>query len=219
MDKSGKAPHRSGYGAARLISDLMNPLLFPPVMLAVTGWLLGLSTVAIGSLFGFALLFYSFIPLASTLYLYRSKRIRSLDLPDRKTRNPLYLCSILSALAAVALSLAAGVLIPTGVLVITMVYLLNLIAGYLINLRWKMSMHAAGLATSGAILFCFSLLPFYPFSLTAGILSLIILLLLLPVTIWARYRLSVHSLPELFGGTAAGLLLTTIELVLLNNLW
>jgi membrane-associated phospholipid phosphatase len=44
-------------------------------------------------------------------------------------------------------------------------------------------------------------------------------LLLLPLMIWARYRLGVHTLAELLGGAIVGFLLTIVELSLFTNIW
>lgn len=213
------ARHRQHRGTARLISDLMNPLFLPPVVLITTSWMLGLSGYIIGLVTAIAFLFYSFIPLSLSLYLLKKKRITSLDLPNRKARNPLFLYAIISALAACLCFAFTTELSHPLLMMITTIYLINLITGLLINLRWKMSIHTAALASSGAIFFSFSYLSPFFLLLTAKILSLTILLVLLPLMIWARYRLSIHSLPELLGGALAGFMLTIIELFLLNNLW
>lgn len=205
-------------GTARLISDLMNPLIIPPAVLIITSWMLGLSGYTISLVFVIALLFYSLIPLSLGFYLFKKNRIASLDLPDRKARNPLFAYSIFSALAVCLCFAFTPELNHPLLLMITIVYLINLVIGFFINFRWKMSVHTAALASSGGMFFYFCYLSSFPF-LATEILSLIILLVLLPLMIWARYRLRIHSLPELFGGAVSGFLLTIVELLLLNNLW
>lgn len=206
-------------GIARLISDLMNPLVLPPIVIALSSWMLGLSGLVMSSVVGFSLLFYSLIPLWITFYLLRKKRIASLDLPDRKARNPLFIYGIFSATVAFAGFGATVQWTHPLLVIIAAVYLINLLIGFLVNLRWKMSIHTAALASAGAIFFVLPLISFSNPLPDTVILSLTILLLLLPLAVWARYRLSIHTLPELFGGAAAGFMLTVIELLLLNNLW
>lgn len=219
-DNNISLSHSSQYrGTARLISDLMNPLVIPPAVLIITSWMAGLSGYNIGSVAVVALFFYLLIPLSLGFYLLRKKRIASLDLPSRKARNPLYAYSIISALAACLCFAFTPELNHPLLMMITIVYLINLMIGFLINLRWKMSVHTAALASSGAIfLYSYYLSSSSPL-LATEILSLTILLVLLPLMIWARYRLRIHSLPELFGGVVTGFLLTIVELLLLNNLW
>lgn len=221
-NNSGLVHPPPGRQAARLASDLINPLILPPLVMAFTSWLVGLSGFVISSATGLAFLFYSIVPLAASFYLLKKKQISSLDLPRRKKRTPLFIYSIISALLASLCFAATEELTHPLLPMISIVFLANLVISSLVNLRWKMSIHTATLASSGAILLAFSFLfPSFGLvlSISARILPLLILLLLLPLVIWARRCLGVHSIPELLGGAAAGFVLTMIELPLLNNLW
>lgn len=204
-------------GMARLISDLLNPLFLPPVVLGLISWLLHLSNPAIGWIIGTSFIFYTIIPLIATFYLLNTDHISSLDLPRRKSRNKLFLISICSSFAALIcislMSYFAGP-IPT---IIASVFLFNPIFGLLINLVWKVSIHTAALATAGAIFLYLSQTGILTIS-TSYIFPLTILLLLLPLMIWARLQLRVHTRAELLGGALSGFVLTILALSMLTNL-
>lgn len=205
-------------GLARLISDLLNPLFLPPVVLGLVSWLLHLSGPAIGWIVGTSLIFYSIIPFLATFYLLSRNHIRSLDLPQRKSRSRLFVISIVSSFAAfLCISLMSYVTGPVPS-IIALTFLINLLAGFLINLTWKISIHTAALASAGAIFLFFSQTGVTTLS-TSNIFSLTILLVLLPLMIWARLQLRVHSMAELFGGALSGFALTILELSMLTNIW
>lgn len=206
-------------GPARLVSDLINPLILPPIVIGITSWLLGLVTGTVSWIMGISIFFYTLLPLAATYYLLSRNYISSLDLPERTSRNSLYLISIGCA-AIVFLSFS---LFDTGapwlIAAISLVYLINPLVGLIVNFVWKMSIHSAALSSAGAIFLFLAQFKLLPTLTDAYILSLTILLLLLPIMIWARYRLSIHTLAELFGGALVGFLLTILELSLMTNIW
>ncbi|NIT60891.1 MAG: hypothetical protein GWN00_33185 [Aliifodinibius sp.] len=206
-------------GAARLISDLGNPLLMPPAVFLGASILLGQPLFTALQVTGIAVICYSVLPFLLTLFMFRRGIIHSLDLPLRKTRTSLYAFSILSATIA---SLIIYQLTPTlhfFIFILSLVFLTNLTISFLLNLRWKVSVHSASVAVAGTIYYVIFLWGYTELHTTTLILSLIHLLLLLPVMMWARYHLSVHSLTELFGGAVAGVLLTIIELIIFTNIW
>lgn len=203
---------------ARLISDLMNPLFVPPVVIGILSWLLGSGFFSWFT--GMAILFYTLVPLASAFYLLYTSRISSLDLPERQPRQKIYALSIASAaMASVCFFLMVSAehqLIAT----ISLVFPINASIGFAINKKWKISVHAAALSTAGAIFLSLSGGVSNIFAGSAGqILYLSLLLLLLLIMAWARYRLNIHTLAELFGGAASGFLLTFLQLTILINIW
>ena len=206
-------------GPARLVSDLMNPLFLPPLVLSITGWLIGLPNWILGGVTVFALIFYTLIPLSTTIYLLKKNHISSLDLPERQSRNRLFIYSIASAFTAMLGFLFIQEVTHPLFAIIAVVYLINPTIGFIINFKWKMSIHTAAPSSAGAIFLSFSFFETVYASTGTEILSLSILFLLLPLMIWARYRLKIHTLPELFGGALTGFIFTFIELYLFNNLW
>ncbi|HEX6981877.1 MAG TPA: hypothetical protein VF181_03875 [Balneolaceae bacterium] len=202
---------------ARLVSDLINPLLLPPVVIGLASWMLGLPASSLSLIIVVCIFFYTLVPASATFYLLKKNHISSLDLPERRSRGRLFLFSI--ACAAVAFLCLRFILVFAHPLpgTLAFVFLLNPFIGFLINLKWKMSIHTAALSTAGAIFFVFSYLNLSG-SAWGDVLPVFILLLLMPPVIWSRYRLSIHSMSELLGGAVAGFLLTVIELSLLINL-
>lgn len=206
-------------GSARLISDLGNPLLMPPAVLLGTSILTSLPISSTLAITGTAAICFSLLPFLLTLCLFRKGIIHSLDLPIRKTRTVLYAFSILSSIIAYIIILQLSRPVIDIIMVILLTFIANLSITFLLNLRWKVSIHSASVAMAGIIYSLIYLWGISSFPTITLILSLFHLLLLLPMMMWARYKLSVHSLTELFGGAIAGILLTIIELIIFTNLW
>lgn len=205
--------------AARAISDIANPLFIPPVIFGLVGYFNHIAVEEMSWMIVLSLLFYTIIPLSITFYLLKSGKIESLDLPNRKARNKLFIYSVMSSSVG-SMILGVYFFFHHPFLSITAaVFFLNPLIGYFINLKWKLSMHTASVASGGAILFTLFYIssPFY--TSAAGIFSLLMLLILLPLMMWARYYLSIHTFAEIAGGACAGLVLTILELGLLIQLW
>lgn len=203
---------------ARIYSDLLNPLFVPPLLLGILGWQLQISQEELAWMSGLALLFYTGIPLAITLYFVRTGFTASFDLPEQGKRGRIYLYSLISSSVGSLLLVFYYIRLHPFLAFSAIIFFFNPLVGYFLNLRWKVSVHAAALATGGTLLF----IHFYITSLhepnLTGVFSLITLLLLLPAMMWARYRLGVHTLSEVLGGAVAGLSLTLIELLILTQL-
>lgn len=218
INHSSKKAVTRTYATARIISDLANPLFIPPLVLIVSAWILEVPIRPLSWLAALALLFYTFIPLGITLLLLRKGHIRSLDLPEQKSRNRLYLYSIISTSSGSLLLAYFLQSYDVFLSMLAVVFLLNPLLGYLLNLKWKISVHSASLASAGAIFMVMAFTNPSAVIHQAGALSLIILSLLLPLMIWARYHLNVHTISELAGGVAAGFLLTLFELSIMISL-
>lgn len=206
-------------GSARLISDLGNPLLMPPALFLGACLLLGQSLWATAQVIAIAIACYSVFPFLVTIFLFRQGFIHSMDLPLRKTRTVLYAFSIVSASVASLIIYQLTAALHPFLFILSLIVLANLAISFLLNLRWKVSVHSASVAVAGTVYYLMFLWGITEYHTVTIILSLIHLLLLLPVMMWARFHLSVHSLTELFGGATAGILLTIIELIIFTNLW
>ncbi|MDX1617811.1 MAG: hypothetical protein R3224_03435 [Balneolaceae bacterium] len=205
--------------AARIISDVANPLFIPPIIFALVGKFYHIAVEEMSWMIVLSLLFYTIIPLSITFYLLKTGKIETLDLPDRKSRNPLFIYSVMSSTVG---SMILGVyfyFIHPFLAMVAAVFFLNPVFGYFINLKWKISMHTASIASGGAILFALFYLTSQFYISAAGIFSLIMLLILLPLMMWARYYLNIHSFAEIAGGACAGLVLTLLELGIMIRFW
>lgn len=204
--------------AARVISYIANPLFIPPVIFALIGYLHHIAVEEMSWMIVLSLLFYTLIPLSITFYLLKTGKIQSLDLPEQSARNALFIYSVMSSAVG---SMILGVyfyFFHPFLTMVAAVFFLNPLAGYFINLKWKISMHTGSIASGGAILFALFYLTSRYYMSTAGIFSLIMLLILLPLMMWARYYLDIHSFAEIAGGACAGLVLTLLEMGLLIRL-
>lgn len=206
-------------GLARLLSDLGNPLFMPPVVLVFTSFLLGQTLAVTLQVFIIALLCYTILPFGLTLHLLKSGVIHSLDLPIRHTRTTLYAFSIASAAIA---SFAINSYIPSAdpfLLTLSLIFLINLFIAFLLNLKWKISVHSASVAVAGTVYAVVYFLGISEFAVITIILSLLHLLVLLPLMVWGRYHLKAHSAGELIGGTSSGIILTILEIIIIQQLW
>jgi hypothetical protein len=206
-------------GIARLISDLGNPLFMPPIVAVICCLLLGESRNITGLILGISLIFYTILPFGLTLYLFKKGIITSMDLPIRKTRTSLYAFSMISAAIA---SLLIYLLMPAAhpfLFTLSLVFLLNLIIAFMLNLKWKVSVHSASVAVAGTVYSFLYILGITEYDSLTIILSLLHLLVLLPLMIWGRYHLEAHSIGELIGGSSSGILLTIVEIMTIQYIW
>jgi membrane-associated phospholipid phosphatase len=203
---------------ARIISNAANPLIIPPLIILATGLAVSMPLEELGWITLVSLIFYTLIPFSTAIYLLKSGKIESLDIPLRENRNTLFLYSIIStafgSLTLMFLYFGRSMFITE----IAVVFLLNPVIGFFINRKFKISIHAGAVAMAGTLLLTlFQQLP-GPVA-WLGILSLTVLLVLLPAMIWSRYRLRVHSFPELIGGAAAGIFITLLEISIIQTIW
>jgi membrane-associated phospholipid phosphatase len=203
---------------ARSVSDLFNPLLVPPLTIAVLGWLTEIPGFDFWSAVLLASIFYTFLPASAVFTTLKAGAAGSPDFPQRRSRNRLFLKTFLSTAAGstVITLLYAGS--HPFISIAAVIYCLNTFIGYLINLGWKISIHSAALSTMATILGIFYLIQGSDASFTAAIFSLSLISIFLPVMIWARYQLNVHSISELIGGAGTGIAVTGLELYLIWTL-
>ena len=181
---------------ARWLSILLHPFVVFAALSLVAAWRLDPSSLprtAVGMLVAVAIVW------AFVLQRRRSGRWGTVDASDRRERPILY--ALVLVVAAGYWLWLGGRASATGQGVVAVIAMLC-IAG--IANRWiKLSLHMASLAFAGA-----SLLSLWA---PAGIAAL----LALPLLGWSRLRMARHTLPEVLGGSALGLL-TGVALRLLG---
>ncbi|WP_138430643.1 hypothetical protein [Fodinibius saliphilus] len=226
MDRISEAENRfsikqrfKSTGIAGLISDLFNPLFLPLLVLIVLAIQLQLPYLSVGWITGVSLIFYTVIPLCTSFYLLKTNTISSLDLPERESRSRLFLISLASSAIAFLLFFYSKQHTHTIIPLVALTFLINAAIAFVVNLYWKISIHSASLSSTAAIFFFISQYQILSSFYAALILSLFILLLLLPIMIWARYHLKIHTWTELLGGAVTGFLLTIIDLTILTTIW
>jgi len=125
--------------------------------------------------------------------IYTKKGVIDIWVSDRKTRTPFYIIAIIGYIVGLVIFYLIN---QHEFFVFTLAYLLVTIVLTLLNLKTKMSSHAAGLTGPlTAILYLFGIhaLPLFLF---------------LPLLIWARLKLNAHSRAQLLGGSIIGVIVT-----------
>lgn len=172
---------------ARWTSILLHPFAVFAALALLAAWALdppSLPRTAIGIAVAVGIVW------AFVLQRRRSGRWGTVDASDRRERPILY-AWVLVVAAGYWLWLG-GRTSPTGPGVVAVIAMLC-VAG--IANRWiKLSLHMASLAFAGVVM-----LSLWP---AAGIVAL----LALPLLGWSRLRMARHTLPEVLGGSALGLL-------------
>lgn len=139
-----------------------------------------------------AIFFLCMTPAIGVL-IYTKKGVIDIWVSDRKTRTPFYIIAIIGYIVGLVIFYLIN---QHEFFVFTLAYLLVTIVLTLLNLKTKMSSHAAGLTGPlTAILYLFGIhaLPLFLF---------------LPLLIWARLKLNAHSRAQLLGGSIIGVIVT-----------
>lgn len=145
-------------------------------------------------------LFGTVLPMLIIYYMLRRGTIRDVYASDRGTRFKPFLGAVLCYLLGLIALLAVGASVLVTVLMAG--YFVNTIIMMLITLRWKISIHASGVAGPATYLF-------YVF----GIQMWPVFLLILPVG-WARLKLKAHTPGQVVVGFLLTVALTYLQLML-----
>ncbi|WP_103665019.1 hypothetical protein [Gracilimonas amylolytica] len=191
---------------ARVISDILNPLVLPVLVFGVAGMSISGSTSQMLLLTGVSAVFFLIIPLSMALIMRQSNKFQTLDFKGRTSRNWLYLSSVLSVLAGYLIFEEIFVGAPE---VLMLIYLFNLIIAFLLNLKWKISVHTGSMVTAIILLGWIQWMAQNTF--IPGMVSAV-LLLMLPFVIWSRLHLKVHSRFEVILGGMVSLISTLMLL-------
>lgn len=194
---------------ARIISDIANPLLIPVWVVLATGLIMDIPSLRLGLITVIAGIFFTLIPFGVVIYQLKNGKIGSLDVPDRKNRSRLFVYSIMSTTVGSLLIFLLSFSNYQFLATVSVVFLLNPIIAYFLNLVYKISIHTAAVSTAGIL---FIMLQGSVAGIGIPVLgfSLFMLLVLLPLMFWARYRLGIHTIPELVWGSTAGIVLTLV---------
>ncbi len=192
---------------AEIVSKITNaPLLAVPVFFILNYILLsGLYFVIITSI---CLLFGTILPVAFTIiWIKWDKRIKNentqYDLPNKDDRKIPFIFAIISYLTgAIILYFLNAPLIIIGLM---FCYFSNTLIVFFINLFWKISIHSMGVAGPTTALI-------YAVGPIGSIYALI-----LPIVMWSRTYLKMHTMPQVIMGAFLGFILTTVQLWILFN--
>ncbi|GIJ21976.1 phosphoesterase PA-phosphatase [Micromonospora lutea] len=188
---------------ARVVTEAFAPALLAAAMPVVVA--LRTSTPAVGSGLGWALvgaLFCSVIPNGLIWWQVRQGRLSDHHIRVREQRRTPLVYGLVSVL--IGLALLVGFQAPRPVIAMVVVMFGLGLAVTLVNLVWKLSIHAAVAAGSAAVL----VIVFGPKLLVAA-----------PVVVlvgWSRVELRDHTVGQVIAGTVAGLLVAVPIFLLLR---
>jgi len=207
--------------AANALTYVLNPLFIPPLVLWLAAIEWGAEPSATRWIAGSAACLYVVLPVAMLLALKRSGHVASLEVRSRQERHRPFMAGVLIMLLAIPIvSVHAGVL-SAVVVSLAAAFPVNLGAIFVINLRFKISVHAASVAGLLAFLLWLSL-PMRPehglrlLAPGAAPITDSVALALVVLVMWARVRAGAHSVYEVVAGGALGLVLSFAELMALG---
>lgn len=199
---------------ATLVSACLNPLLMSALAVGLVATGYDAPRAEVWAVIGLSMMFMFIMPLFYLLALFRTGRVRSLALRDRmKRRWPMIISIVLMiilypSLLAVAQTTAAAVLSVAGI------YLVNTVLLLMITVRYRISLHAVGLASFVAITAVFGALPSFE-GFPGGTALFAVAVASLPLIAWARIRKRENETGEVVLGILFGLVVPTLELAFL----
>ena len=139
-----------------------------------------------------AVLFISVIPFLLTAFYAKEEKV-NVDIFEQKKRSiPFVVGMALFAIGAVVLNYMGAHLLYT----LSISYLLVTLALFLINIKWKISVHCAGMAgvaTDATYIFGLSAIPLF---------------FLVPVIAWVRYKIHSHTIGQLIAGSIVSIVIS-----------
>ncbi|MFA5933593.1 MAG: hypothetical protein WCV81_05680 [Microgenomates group bacterium] len=171
--------------AAKIISVLLGPQIWLPVMIILLVFKTGIVPDNISVVLTGLLILQFIIPVLYIIFALKLKKISAWDLPKREERYLFLLITSISYLASLLLMHRLGTVLTfhLGIIEMTLVMILSLITTV-----WKISFHTS-LNTAGSILINFL------FNWQAPWVYLSI-----PIIFWARYKLKRHNPKQLIAG-------------------
>ena len=139
-------------------------------------------------------IFMVLIPVTAIVVFYKQV-VLDMGLIERNQRPKFYLANLISY---GVVSFLLYYFNNEIMLKIALSYLLTMLVLFLINFKWKISLHGAGIAIGSMVLL-----------LNFGLISLIFFALI-PFVYWLRIKLKAHNIYQLLAGSFVGFLVTYI---------
>ena len=192
-------PNSKSRRVARWVSRVGSPPL-----LATAGTLLSARAIALPAAWywaGFTILTSICFPILYIYWLLRRGKISDFDIYYRDQRlKPYFFVMACGGLSLLVMQIS---LAPHLIVVLTGASLTQTLLMSIINLRWKISAHAAAMAA-------FAVLGFY----LVGVLG-VLFFLGIPLMIWSRVLLHRHTLGQTIAGSLLGASIFILFLLLL----
>ncbi len=194
---------------ALAVTYVVSPLTLPPVLFGLVLGHFRAPPAEVGWTMLGALVFFGLIPLGYVARMVRSRRAASLEVRDRARRVRPFLVGLASSAAAFVLVLVTPGTAKALVAALVGCIVVNTLAMALVTLRRKISIHAATTAGFVSMLAFVALtawvVPSPPEPLLLRPATVLPLLLLVPLVMWARVRTGAHTRGEVWAGALFGL--------------
>lgn len=175
-----------GKRIASLISNIFNPFLVSLVLILLVSFESTTSTLDAVK-WSLILIALSILPIyLVVIYLVRKNKIDGIFVRFRRQRNKLYALAVILAGASCIILFYLNAPLIMIALFVTEFFGTAIFMG--INLRWKISLHTAFVATSAMLL----VILYGPVATVAVVL--------VPLIAWTRLKLELHSLAQVVTG-------------------
>ncbi|NPV56615.1 MAG: phosphatase PAP2 family protein [Anaerolineae bacterium] len=175
---------------AKIISNVANPALLASCMVLLAAAFVRGTAAWTWAWIG--IITNILVPVAFILWMLKRGNISDFDIYYREQRKLPYLVTLSCSMVTVTAMLIGGA--PMIFVIIIAASLTQMMIMFLINRRWKISAHAAGMAS-------FSMFLFHSLGVTA-----LPALFGIPLMIWSRVRLKRHTLFQTLAGSALGII-------------
>lgn len=210
-----------GYRFAAMLAYVLNPLVLPPVLLALVLAHFGAPPAEVAWVFGAGLIFFVAVPLGYVWWLLRRGHIASIMIRDRSRRLRPLLVGIGSSLAGLVVLYATAQTVAALVGTLLLLHAFNTGLILLVTLRWKVSIHLSAMAGFFSALLFVVHTAWLSLAGTPPVLHpgpIYAMLALLPLLMWARVRVGAHTWAQVGVGAFLGLLVPYAELYALFRL-
>lgn len=201
-------------GFAWWVGMIINPLILPLPLLFLLANHAGAPPGEVGRIMAVALLGYVITPVSLLVWLRSIGRIETIEARNHEARRgPLFVGAAILGLTAILLHVVSKVAqgpISSAAIVLAV----NALLIAFITLRFKLSIHVAGISGFISMLVVAEQLSGSPMTGSAWILPIAITGMIL--VMWARIREDAHSVREVVVGWLFGLLLPALEFWLLH---
>jgi membrane-associated phospholipid phosphatase len=201
---------------ARLVSTVFNPLWLPLAVFGYAALRLESDPVQILWVLTIGSVFFVLIPWIILLQLKSQRKIDSIDVRDRVSRNLPYTYGLLSMGCGLIAFQYAPLNHNMIYIVLSIISINNTMIAALINLQWKISVHAMGMGTACTVLFFLS--GSFPLQWPAFELEPVIFISLCAVILitvqYSRVKLQFHTPSQVIAGGILSTILTITQLTL-----
>lgn len=192
---------------AKWVTYVVNPLVLPPILLGIVCAALDLPPNQFATIVGLSILLFALVPFGIILRVAKNNGGTSIELRQKELRFAPYLVSIAADLAVLLLVHVLAAPVPPVITILLLCYAANAIILFLINLRFKISLHMASI--TGLVSMAMFILVSKQAILVREptLLGLLVACgaFLTPVLVWARLHLRAHTAKEVIAGTIFGL--------------